>query len=102
METIGMILEGHRPEVPVRDRQPILIDPAVRSRLRALLFEPQFRGVGYSAFIERACEVAETAIAQQRTERPQRRKDHCEVCENDPAGQRWLCPNVTNHEPVDG
>lgn len=32
---------------------------------------------------------------------PVARRDWCEVCENDPAGQRWLCPNVANHEPLD-
>lgn len=67
MDTIDMILTGHR-KVRPSERVPIDIDPAVRERLRNLLvFHPELRGVGYSAFIERACEVAETAIAQQRT-----------------------------------
>ena len=61
-----MILTGHRPSLRP-EREPILLDADVRERLRSLLFEPEFHGVGYSAFIERACEVAETAIAQQRT-----------------------------------
>lgn len=51
------------------DRVTFDIDPDVRARLRNLLFEPEMRGVGYSAFINRACEVAETAIAEQRTRR---------------------------------
>lgn len=49
-----------------RERVSIYIDPAVRERLAVLLFEPEMQGVGYSAFINRACEVAETAIAEGR------------------------------------
>ena len=42
------------------ERVPINIDPAVRKRLRALLEDyPEFRTVGYSAFINRAVELAE-------------------------------------------
>lgn len=54
------------PSTENRDRVPINIDPAVRKRLRDLLFEPELRGVGYSAFINRACEAAETEIANKR------------------------------------
>lgn len=49
------------------ERVPIAIDPAVQKRLRDLLFMPEMRGVGYSAFINRACEIAETEIAERRT-----------------------------------
>lgn len=47
-------------------RLPILIHPEVRVRLRDLLFEPEMQGVGYSAFINRACELAETEIVEDR------------------------------------
>ena len=67
MDTIDMILTGHRNVGDIENREPIMIHPDVRQRLHALLFEPEFRAVGYSAFIERACDVAETAIAQSRT-----------------------------------
>lgn len=42
------------------------VHPQVRERLRALLREPEMLGVGYSAFINRACEIAETQIAERR------------------------------------
>lgn len=29
-----------------------------------------------------------------------RRQDWCELCADDPAGQRWLCPNARNHPIV--
>ena len=65
MDTIDMILTGHRPLD--NERVPINIHPDVRFRLAALLtHNDEFHGVGYSQFIERAVEVAETAIAQQR------------------------------------
>jgi len=42
------------------ERVPINIDPAVRKRLRDLLEDfPEFHAVGYSAFINRAIELAE-------------------------------------------
>lgn len=50
-----------------KERVPINIDPSVRDRLRDLLFEDEFHAVGYSAFINRACEIAETEIAYERT-----------------------------------
>lgn len=65
MDTIDMILDSIRP-TEGRDRVPIKIDPAVRQRLNNLLWHPEMVGVGYSAFINRACEVAETAIMQRR------------------------------------
>ena len=49
-----------------RERVPINIDPAVRQRLNDLLWMPEMRGVGYSAFINRACEAAETEIMHKR------------------------------------
>jgi hypothetical protein len=51
---------------PTADRIPIEVHPEVVARLRSLLFEPELRGVGYSEFISRACEMAETEIAQER------------------------------------
>ena len=49
------------------ERVPIKIHPDVRDRLKNLLFEPEMQAVGYSEFINRACEVAETEIAWERT-----------------------------------
>lgn len=65
MTDIEMILSGHR--ACAGERVPINIDPAVRARLRDLLLLPELQGVGYSAFINRACEVAETAIMVRRS-----------------------------------
>jgi hypothetical protein len=48
-------------------RVSIHIHPDVRERLHHLLFEPEMRTVGYSAFINRACEAAETEIAERRS-----------------------------------
>jgi hypothetical protein len=62
------LLEGHRPN-DTDVREPINIRPAVRERLAKLLYQPELRGVGYSSFIERACEVAETEIADRRAGR---------------------------------
>jgi hypothetical protein len=53
---------------PDAERVPINIHPEVRERLRTLLFEPEMLAVGYSEFINRACEAAETIIAQRRSE----------------------------------
>jgi hypothetical protein len=48
-------------------RVPINIDPAVRKRLRDLLEDfPEFRAVGYSAFINRAVELAEGEAMMER------------------------------------
>lgn len=53
---------------PNRDRVPIMIDPDVRKRLRDLLERfPEFHTVGYSAFINRAVELAEGEAMEQRT-----------------------------------
>jgi hypothetical protein len=49
-----------------REREPINIDPDVRQRMRELLYEDEFHAVGYSAFINRACEIAETEIVEAR------------------------------------
>lgn len=66
------MLSKHRPnahrENP-RERVPILIHPEVRDRLNNLLHNPELKGVGYSSFIERACEIAETEIAERITRR---------------------------------
>lgn len=59
--------DGFRPRALYSDdRVPMMVAPEVRKRLNALLLTPAFMGtgVGYSAFIDRACEHAETAIAQ--------------------------------------
>lgn len=61
------LISGHRPRaMPAEQRVHILIAPEVRKRLRDLLLTEHFMGtgVGYSAFIDRACEAAETEIAQ--------------------------------------
>lgn len=57
-----------------RERMPINIHPDVRERLRDVLFEDEMRGVGYSEFINRACEIAESEIAQERFEEKARAK----------------------------
>lgn len=62
-----MILDGMTRPMPDERRVPIYIHPNVRQRLHSLLMHnEEMRGVGYSAFINRACEVAETAIAEKR------------------------------------
>lgn len=75
MTDISMILEGHHNPTH-EDRVPIYISSEARERLHALLVSPAFQGtgVGYSAFIERACEVAETAIAEDKADREQLRR----------------------------
>lgn len=45
-------------------RVPIEIHPEVRTRLRNLLMREGMEGVGYSAFINRACEMAETELEE--------------------------------------
>lgn len=62
-----MLLDGHR-HPPDDRRVPCMIHPEVRDRLQALLLRnPELRGVGYSAFINRACEAAEGEIAERRS-----------------------------------
>lgn len=64
------MLEGHRPRVSFSNgRVPINIAPEVRDRLNGLLLSDAFMGtgVGFSAFINRACEVAETQYAEKLT-----------------------------------
>jgi hypothetical protein len=61
---------GYRPSATFsRERVPILIAPEVRDRLNALLYSQAFMGtgIGFSAFIDRACERAETEYAEQLT-----------------------------------
>lgn len=68
-DDITMLLTGfRRGDFARTTRVSINIDPAVRDRLINLLFQPEFQSVGFSAFIDRACEVAETAIAQRRSD----------------------------------
>lgn len=53
---------------PQGERVPINIDIDTRERLINLLYLPEMRGVGWSEFINRACEVAETEIAYKHRE----------------------------------
>lgn len=46
------------------DRVSINIAPEVRERLENLLHSDAFPAVGYSAFIDRACEAAEAEHAE--------------------------------------
>lgn len=64
MKIIGVSIKSS----PDRRREPINIHPDARERLRRLLFEPELRGVGYSEFIHRACDMAESEIATERQE----------------------------------
>lgn len=48
---------------PLGDRVPILIHSDTRERLRALLFDDDMRGVGYSEFIGRALAAAEKELS---------------------------------------
>jgi hypothetical protein len=62
------------------EREPINIAPEVRERLRTLLYRPEFNGtgVGYSAFIDRACEVAEAELAVQRSAKERKAQHEAE------------------------
>ncbi len=66
---ISMILTGlRRGAFLVGNTSEIQVSAAVRERLNRLLLDnPELRGISSSAFIERACEVAETAIMEERT-----------------------------------
>lgn len=62
-------LIGHMTNPPrVKERVGMKVTPAVRKRVRDLLFQPEMFGVGYSEFIDRACEAAEKEIAQERAQ----------------------------------
>jgi hypothetical protein len=54
------------------ERVPINIAPEVRERLNNLLYSDAFMGtgVGFSAFIDRACEAAETEHANELSASP--------------------------------
>lgn len=66
---MSQLTHGYRPP-PDPERVPINIHPEVRQRLRDLLFDnPELRGVGYSSFINRACEATEGALIEERRER---------------------------------
>lgn len=67
MDTIDIILSGFRNPMH-NSRKAIMISPAAYGRLSHLLSIEPLKGVSASGFIERACEVAETAIAQRRAE----------------------------------
>jgi len=69
------LLRNHRPRGSFsEERVPINIAPEVHNRLSALLYGPAFMGsgVGFSAFIDRACEAAETEFAEKMTRERQR------------------------------
>lgn len=60
---------GERVPVTGDPENPFMnIDVDVRERLRLLLYQPEMRGVGYSAFLNRACEIAEQEIVDNRAE----------------------------------
>lgn len=66
---LGMpsLIGGCRPRSSYSDeRVPINIAPEVRDRLNQLLYSDAFMGtgVGFSAFIDRACEAAEIEYAE--------------------------------------
>lgn len=63
---IPSLLDGHRPRSFYNEEHiGIMIGPDVIERLADLLYSDTFTGtdVGFSAFIDRACEAAETEIA---------------------------------------
>lgn len=62
----SMIGHSNRP-VEGRERVSMNVHPDARKRLKEVLFESEMHGVGYSEFINRACEVAEGEIAEERT-----------------------------------
>lgn len=68
MDTIDIILSGfHNPLH--ESREAIMISPEAKRRLNYLLdTRAELKTVGYSAFIERACEIAELAIQQRKAE----------------------------------
>jgi hypothetical protein len=59
---------------PSGERKPINIHPEVREKLVRLLFEPEMQGVGYSEFLNRACDEAYSQIHRERDEVAQRGK----------------------------
>ena len=68
-EHMPSLLNDERRDPPSSDRVLMNVHPDVRQRLRDLLASPEMRGVGYSAFINRACEVAEEQV-RERADRP--------------------------------
>lgn len=99
---------GHRPRNSYsEERVPILIAPEVRDRLNNLLTSDAFMGtgVGFSAFIDRACEAAETEYAQCRWSVsvqwcPVCRTYHAEVGEKTDAGAVTRpCPLIPTCDP---
>lgn len=61
------IFIGKCQPTPNRKRVPINIDPEVRERLAHLLWQPEMRGIGYSAFLNRAIDIAMAEIKHHRT-----------------------------------
>lgn len=59
-------LIGESVRRPEGARVPMNVTEAARTRLHHLLHEPEMRGVGYSEFLLRACEAAETQIVEAR------------------------------------
>lgn len=64
-----MTFLDHCQPINTVQRVPINIDPDVRDRLVRLLFISDMRGVGYSTFINRACEIAEAEIRERHAQR---------------------------------
>lgn len=67
-DALPPLFVGRCNEQPMNaERASINIDPAVRDRLSRLLYMPQMHGVGYSAFLNRACHLAERDILRGKT-----------------------------------
>jgi hypothetical protein len=61
------LITGYRPRSSYSEEWvPLHIAPEVRERLNNLLYSDHFMGtgVGFTQFIDRACEAAETEIAE--------------------------------------
>lgn len=87
MDNISL-LTGHKPRKHFSDdRVVMLVAPEVRERLNELLYSPAFMGtgVGFSAFIDRACEAAETEYANKLT---RERAVKCETIYGSSTGPR--------------
>lgn len=66
MSELSRLIGGSTHPPRGHQREAICAHPEVRHRLVNLLMQPEMKGVGYSEFILRAVEAAETAIAEQR------------------------------------
>lgn len=56
----------HTPNGFSAERVDINIAPETRERLKALLMRDEMHGIGYTQFIDRACEAAETELEERR------------------------------------